>query len=367
MPPNMAEDDTRAQLAMLAALPAVREDALRGSHRIVEAAALSAPPYAARRSRLAKVSALGVLLAASACGDAHLDPRTRERALRFELEAELPASQGVDEQAATIWLPVPVAEDFQECGRLQARALGGDAREAYDALGNRILSVRGVPPLRLAYTITVRRFEARRPLEDQESGEMPKGTPWLRSPRRAPAKSVERETIVWTAEEPTTIGRARIFFDRVIDKLNPGPTRSGDLARVLATRSGAAGDYATLFNAYCRSLGVPATFECGFALPKEASKDWQTLGSTAAWSRFFVPGMGWLAVDCYAADRMPALRESYFAGLDQHRIRLSRGRDLVLEPRIAAEPLDRFAAPYAEQNLRDVSKRLRVKARFVDL
>ena len=313
---------------------------------------------------------LAISLALSSCGDAHLDPRTHERVVRIELEAELPSAStpsGKREQAATIWLPVPVAEDFQECGRLQARGIGGEAREAYDAFGNRILSIRGVPPLRIGYTITVRRFEARRPIENHESGEMPKASPWMRSPRRAPAKSVERETIVWTAEVPSTIGRARILFDRTIETLNPGPARGGELRRILSGRSGDAADYATLFNSYCRSLGVPATFESGYRLPKQASKQWLDLGKTSAWSRFYVPGMGWLAVDCFAADRRPELRERYFAGLDEHRVRLSRGRDLVLEPRIAATPLDRFEAPYAEQDLHDISERLRVRARFVDL
>jgi hypothetical protein len=53
-------------------------------------------------------------------------------------------------------------------------------------------------------------------------------------------------------------------------------------------------------------------------------------------------------VDASEAAKDPSRREYFFGAHDENRVEFSRGRDLVLNPPQAGEPLNYFVYPYAE-------------------
>lgn len=300
-----------------------------------------------------------LLLPIAGCGNVYLDPEPPYREVLLEMEAELPLA--APERLARVWLPVPVTDESQELGSLQVRSVGGDVLERYDAKGNRILSVTGTPPLSISYVVMVRRFRVAPPHESHEHGELPRSSPWLEAARRAPLELVRKGALFVAAPCSDVLGKARRLYDSVIDRLRavdaPRPN-SGDLASLLQARSGDSADFHTLFVASCQSVGIPATFECGFALPR-GNAETSITDQQRFWARFYVPGMRWLPVDAWSAKQDPAQRDFFFGGLTEDRVRLTRGRDLMLEPPQAAGRLDFFVAPYAELDMKDVTNRLR--------
>ena len=66
------------------------------------------------------------------------------------------------------------------------------------------------------------------------------------------------------------------------------------------------------------------------------------------WAEFYAKGIGWVPVDDSEAAKDPSRREYFFGAHDENRVEFTRGRDLVLNPLQAGEPLNYFVYPYAE-------------------
>ncbi len=123
-------------------------------------------------------------------------------------------------------------------------------------------------------------------------------------------------------------------------------------------------DLNSCFVAMCRAAGVPAREMFGIRL-NDTSSDGQH-----CWAEFYVPGEGWTFADpgdvlkearAQAADRskeaidaarktdaVAAKKKALWLGVDNNRVVLSRGRDVVLEPAQKGEPRNTFGYPYAE-------------------
>ena len=77
------------------------------------------------------------------------------------------------------------------------------------------------------------------------------------------------------------------------------------------------------------------------------------------WAEWYSPGYGWVVVDPadvrkailerkITLEQAKPLREYYFGAVDESRIAIGTGRDLVLNPPQSGEPLNYFMYPYAE-------------------
>lgn len=154
-----------------------------------------------------------------------------------------------------------------------------------------------------------------------------------------------------TAGKPTTLEKARAIYDYVLgkmtyDKNHPG-WGQGSTRHACDVGKGNCTDFHALFNSLCRAQGIASGFEIGLYLPYEKGKD-EPLGGYHCWAFFRVPGKTWVPVDCSEGDRFAERREFFFGGHTSNRVTLSTGRDIMLEPRQAGEPLNYFLNPYAE-------------------
>jgi hypothetical protein len=138
--------------------------------------------------------------------------------------------------------------------------------------------------------------------------------------------------------------RAKALFEWIVDHMEPGtPTGSAPISAFLsefdptkpeeARLSGGSSEYAFLFCALSRALGIPARPVFGYlAFPG--------LEAYHVWAEFYLERPGWIPLDPAMADDRDRFREfevpddplGYFGWLDNRHLVLSRGTDILLEP-----------------------------------
>lgn len=154
-----------------------------------------------------------------------------------------------------------------------------------------------------------------------------------------------------TQGKSSALARARAIYDYVLEKMtydkNHAGWGRGSTRHACEVGKGNCTDFHALFNSLCRAAGIASGFEIGLYLPYERGKV-EPLAGYHCWAFFRVPGKTWVPVDASEGDRFPERRDYFFGNHTANRVTLSTGRDIVLEPRQAGEPLNYFLNPYAE-------------------
>jgi transglutaminase-like putative cysteine protease len=161
-----------------------------------------------------------------------------------------------------------------------------------------------------------------------------------------------------TAGRTTSVEKAKAVYDYVLahmkyDKSGEGWGR-GDTSYACDAGKGNCTDFHALFMSLARASGIPAGFEVGLYLPYEREKQEKT-GGYHCWAFFRVPGATWVPIDASEASKVPGRAEYFFGALTSNRVTLSTGRDIVLEPPQAGDPLNYFVNPYAEADGKPVT------------
>jgi transglutaminase-like putative cysteine protease len=327
----------------------------------------------------AALPALAVLGALASCSNFEPAPPPKDRKILMEMRAtlrELPEGA----ERATIWLPTPLGTEDQRRGPLRLTALGGDARQRFDTLGNDIVSVTGTPskaqPLEIYYQVELTRYERRAPSKLYSAGALPSNSPWLVPARDSDVPGLARKTLELVGRYGTIDGRVLRLYDHTIDELTlsaPPPNRlsdsrygEGHLPWILEEKVGDSIDYATFFVAHCQAAKIPSSFELGYRLPEQERMEAYRPRTLHAWARLELPDRGWVPFDPAMADENPGMRKAYFGGLDSDRILMSRGRDLQLNPPLQGEPLNYFGWPVARAGKIDLTDKLEVEIRLQD-
>lgn len=148
-----------------------------------------------------------------------------------------------------------------------------------------------------------------------------------------------------------TLEKSRAIYDHVVSKMTYDKNHQGwglgSTRHACDVGKGNCTDFHALFNSLCRAQGIASGFEIGLYLPYNRKSD-EKLGGYHCWAFFRVPGKTWVPVDASEASRFPERKEFFFGGHTSNRVTLSTGRDIVLEPKQAGEPLNYFLNPYAE-------------------
>jgi transglutaminase-like putative cysteine protease len=161
-----------------------------------------------------------------------------------------------------------------------------------------------------------------------------------------------------TAGKTTTLEKARAIYDHVVSRMTYDKSGNGwgrgDTVYACEVGKGNCTDFHALFMSLARASGIPSGFEIGLYLPYERGKQ-EPPGGYHCWSFFRVPGKAWVPVDASEASRNADRRDYFFGALTSNRVTLSTGRDLVLEPPQAGEPLNYLLNPYAEADGKPVT------------
>jgi hypothetical protein len=255
-----------------------------------------------------------------------------------------------------VWMPAPQSTAVQKIEQLEFTPKAHLANES--KYGNQIAYwelENPLPSLELKMKFVCTRQEIRMDLprlktDGEESGPT---FPAFRQPDRLvivddEIRKLAREI---TAGKTATLEKARAIYDYVLakmtyDKNHPG-WGMGSTRHACEVGKGNCTDFHALFNSLCRAEGIASGFEIGLYLPYQPKKV-EPLGGYHCWAFFRVPGKTWVPVDCSEASRFAERKEYFFGNHTANRVTLSTGRDVTLEPKQDAPPLNYFLNPYAE-------------------
>jgi len=279
------------------------------------------------------------------------EPSRPVREFHFECSttlAGLPASA----KELRIWLPIPQTDENQTISNLRIESPLAHRETRESTYGNRIAYFEcvGTCPERVPIKVS---FDVHRVETSEGNGLMQAGQRerLLAGDRLAPTTG-EAQARAVQAAPPTgdNTAKARAIYDRVLSDVEYSKTvpgwGHGDLSYVCRVGKGNCSDFHALFISMARSQQIPALFEIGFPLPRDKKEG--TIAGYHCWAWYEDSSGVWRPVDASEADKDPARKEFFFGSLCCNRVALSRGRDIVLEPRQSGEPLNFFVYPYVE-------------------
>ncbi|WP_235114275.1 transglutaminase-like domain-containing protein [Cyclobacterium qasimii] len=144
--------------------------------------------------------------------------------------------------------------------------------------------------------------------------------------------------------------QARAIYDYIIDNMKYmkyGDYGKGDSIYACDTKTGNCTEFHSLFISMARSVGIPARFSIGAAIPSD--RDEGGIDGYHCWAEFYADGKWW-PVDISEGNKYTALSTYYFGRHPANRIEFSRGRDLILSPGPEAGPVNFMAYPVLEIN-----------------
>src|SRR5271155_4264800 len=274
---------------------------------------------------------------------------------------------GVDPKAHRIeaWIPLPREDRFQQVSDLKIDSPAHVEVVNQPTGGNRVVHlVAKVPPsgsLPVTIRFKVRRVEESADMEKAQAN-IPEPTggafdSYLGPDRLVPIDG-QIKLVSAKVGDPnrSSYEQARAIYDYVIanmiyDKSGNGWGR-GDAIYACDVKKGNCTDFHSLFIAIARSRGIPARFTIGFPLGAAGSGK---IPGYHCWAEFYAGGE-WVPVDASEAWKHPARHDYYFGNLDADRVAFTRGRDLVLNPPQAGEPLNYLVYPYVQVDGKPLSK-----------
>lgn len=246
---------------------------------------------------------------------------------------------GVDLLSLEFWLPLPIDSGNQRVTNVSVEpraAIVADQTQTGKIVKRLLL--RDLPGtdestgLSVSYELTSRPIHADRDrmrvgmLEDyRKTNEFKLFT---RSEKKLPLRD---DGLAARAKKFRTSGRpaaeiARDIYDWVLDhteyRLIDG---FGGAKYCLEKQHGECGEYAALFVALCRIIGIPARPVVGFWA--DESNAWHV------WAEFQLPSGEWIPVDPSIGDQTRGRREYFFGSLDGRRVALNRTFDIQLARR----------------------------------
>ena len=268
-----------------------------------------------------------------------------EDQFQFNYKVKLP----VINEAAKMWIPVAVSDDFQEVELVSQETPGNHRMIKDEANKNDILYLELFPedsgkPVDLIYN--VKRKEKGPYTQDGEID--PK---YLESSALMPVDRRFRELALEAIGEKrkdSKLMQARAIYDYIIDNMKYmkyGDYGKGDAIYACDTKTGNCTEFHSLFISMARSAGIPARFSIGAAIPSDRNEG--GIDGYHCWAEFFAEGKWW-PVDISEGNKYTALSTYYFGRHPANRIELSRGRDLALNPGPDAGPINFMAYPVLE-------------------
>jgi hypothetical protein len=283
-------------------------------------------------------------------------PPPSERSFHFEYAAVV---KGIPPGAkkVRIWMPLPPTDPTQEITNLKVEAPVAHRETRDRVYGNRIayLEIDGPAPAEIPIKVSLnaRRLETRSVPPGSESvarARLLQGDKLAPVGGEAAVRGAEAVKNAGSTGSDATQAKANAIYKRVLadvsyDKSGQGWGR-GDLQHVCEVGKGNCSDFHALFIAMARSQSIPALFEIGFSIPQD--KEEGTIAGYHCWAWYEDGAGAFRPVDASEADKDPTKVEYYFGTLCPNRLAFSKGRDIVLEPPQAGDPLNFFIYPHVE-------------------
>jgi transglutaminase-like putative cysteine protease len=261
----------------------------------------------------------------------------------FKYWAKLPELKA----PARMWIPLPETDRFQSVEIISLH-ITGEKRIVYDKENvNRVL-ILDLAPEDSGKTIDIR-FAVRRSEKAAYTAPKP-GESDLEPDKLVPITTEIRTTARKVVDgKKEDLVRARALYDHVIDRMRYIKTGEGwgkgDAVYACSVRTGNCTDYHAYFISLARSVGIPARFAIGAAIPSDRNDG--GISGYHCWVEFYADGKWW-PVDISEADKYTSLSTYYFGHHPANRFEFSRNRDLEVDPLPASGPINFLAYPILE-------------------
>ena len=274
----------------------------------------------------------------------------------FLYRATLPEITG----SARMWMPLPITDAFQTVEIKSIKAPGKRTTLDEPEHGNKVLFLQLGPED--SKKVVEIRYQIRRVEKSAYAEKAPEPGKYLNAERLVPNNEDFRSIAGKVVEgKKGDLVRARALYDHVIDRMRYMKYGSGwgmgDAVYACDARTGNCTDFHSYFIALSRAVGIPARFAIGAAIP--SARDEGGISGYHCWAEFYAEGKWW-PVDISEGDKYSSLTTYYFGHHPANRIELSRGRDLVVEPRPVSGPINFFAYPVFEMG----GKPIKLKINF---
>lgn len=274
------------------------------------------------------------------------------------------------DKTADLWIPYPVSNANQNISNISVEGNWSSSGVYTDSVFKTpMLHARwedGEKERKLTFSFDVSRDEViRRDFPAKEAAWDPADyAEYLSATRLGPIDGEVKalaETI--TAGQTTVLGKAKAIYDWTCENTYRDPeTRGcgfGDVYRLLKEPGGKCTDISSIYVALARAAGVPSREIFGIRQGKKPVQDISTWYH--CWAEFYLPGYGWVPVDpadvrkkmlkenlSLSDEKTNSAREYFWGGIDPYRLKLSEGRDLVLNPPQSGEPINYLMYPHAQ-------------------
>ena len=323
------------------------------------------------------------LLLLSACQNIapndEVDSTRLSRSFGFVYNAEL-SDIAADSKQVRIWIPIPSNTHDQEITDLHVVGKAGESTfefSASDLEGDElevqhesvVLMLRPIEngqgrslcveskgqPIEVELSFRVRRYET---TPHKYSGI--EEASYLGSASHIPLDGNVSEVAKGLSTDSNPLLAARQLYDHTLDRMRydkpaGGGWGKGDAEWACDSRHGNCTDFHSYFMGLARSKNIPARFEMGFPISAGGEEEAEVTGYHC-WAYFWIEDQGWVPVDISEADKHPEKAEYFFGKIDEHRVAMSGGRDLLLTPRPAVGSLNFLIYPYAEVDGKPTSK-----------
>jgi len=262
----------------------------------------------------------------------------------FLYRATLPQITGT----ARMWLPLAATDSFQRVEIKSINAPGKQSILEEREHANRVLFLE-MGPGDSGKTVEIR-YQVKRLEKAAYAAPTSDQGKYLNPERLVPTNEDFRRIAEQVVEGKTgDLVRARALYDHVIERMRymkyGDGWGKGDAVYACDARTGNCTDFHSYFMALARSVGIPARFAIGAAIPSERNEG--RVDGYHCWAEFFADGKWW-PLDISEGDKYTSLATYYFGHHPANRFELSRGRDLVVEPGPYSGPINFLAYPLLE-------------------
>jgi len=300
------------------------------------------------------VAALSLLALGPGSSEEPFDPWTDVARYEIEYRADLSKLPADTQGTLRVWLPTPSESRAQVVLSKEIEA-PWPYRETRDRYGNRAVYLERKPGDPRGDQLVMRFVLVRSPsngikLVDLRSNPADAPELYLEANKLIPLNGVIGELAAKESEGLETEGeKVRAFYDYIVrtmryDKHGTG-WGQGNAVWACGSKRGNCTDFHSLFIGMARSQNIPARFIMGFPIPPNAREG--EVAGYHCWTQAYKKARGWLPLDASEAKKTGRV-DDYFGKLPSDRIEFTLGRDLVLEPPQAGEPLNYWIYPYAE-------------------
>jgi transglutaminase-like putative cysteine protease len=271
------------------------------------------------------------------------------RSFRFTYDVKVPAKSATDE--LELWIPIPVSTNEQEIADLSVEASRDyQVRDLVEGSGRSLHMSSVGEDLAVSVSFEVTRHATSgggRATASELAGD-------LEANKLIPGggKVSAMATALDTKGSPIEIAQALYNHtrDRMrYDKPAGGAWGRGDAEWACDSRFGNCTDFHSYFMGLARTKGIPTRFVMGFPIPAKESGTTK-VGGYHCWAYFYDEVEGWRPVDISEADKHPEKAGFFFGNLDENRVEMIGGRDVLLDPAPAAGRLNLFIYPHLEIN-----------------